>query len=249
MATRVLAFMAHPDDVEFTCAGTLVRLKQEAGCEIVIATATSGDVGTKSHRPEEISRIRHTEALESASLLDAKYYAAGLMDLFVMYDDPTLRRCVEIVRKARPNVVITHPAIDYMVDHENVSRLVRMACFAAPAPNVITYDADPAGVIEELPHLYYVDPADEKDIWGNPIKSQFVVDVTEAMPTKEKMLACHASQRQWLLEHHNIKYIEVMKQWCAARGKAIDRPFGEGFTQHLGQPYPQNNIIAELLKI
>ncbi len=59
---RVLAFMAHPDDVEMTCAGTLVRLKREAGCEIAIATATSGDCGSMDHRPDEIARIRHREA-------------------------------------------------------------------------------------------------------------------------------------------------------------------------------------------
>jgi len=249
MAKRVLAFMAHPDDAEFTCAGTLIRLKQEAQCEIIIATATSGDVGTMGHRPEEISRIRHAEARKAADIIQADYYAAGLKDILVMYDQPSVQRCVEIVRKARPDLVITHPPSDYMVDHEMVSRLARTACFAAPAPNLLTYDANPAPLIEHIPHLYYVDPADEKDIWGNPVKSQLIVDISEAMPLKEKMLACHESQRKWLLEHHNIKYIEVMKQWCAVKGKAVNRPYCEGFTQHLGQPYPQNNLLAELLKL
>ena len=94
MSTRVLAFMAHPDDVEFTCAGTLARLKQEAGCRIAIATATSGDCGSVELRPDEIARIRHREAVAAADILDAEYYAAGAMDLFIMYDEPTLRRCV-----------------------------------------------------------------------------------------------------------------------------------------------------------
>ena len=250
MAMRILSFMAHPDDCEFTCAGTLIRLEQEAGGEITIATSTSGDVGSAARRPEEIARIRHKEAKAAAGLIDAAYYAAGCEDVFVMYDKPTLQRFVEIVRKARPDVVITHPPADYMVDHENVSRLVRTACFAAPAPNVLTYDQDPAPPIEQVPHLYYVDPTELKDPMGTPVTPDFIVDVTGVMETKEKMLACHASQREWLREHHGMdEYMEIMKRMGAQRGKLIERPFGEGFRQHRGHPYPRNNLIAELLKM
>ncbi len=250
MAARVLSFMAHPDDMEFTCGGTLIRLKQEAGCEIVVATATSGDCGSVRHRPDEIARIRHSEAETAARILDAEYYAAGAMDLLIMYDAPTLRRCTEIVRRARPNIVITLPPADYMVDHETVSRLVRTACFGAPIPNFWTEDPDPAAPIESVPHLYYVDPVELKDPFGKPVPPDFVVDITDVLAAKEKMLACHASQREWLREHHGMdEYIEAMKRTGAERGKLIDRPFGEGFRQHRGHPYPQNNIIAELLRI
>jgi LmbE family N-acetylglucosaminyl deacetylase len=250
MATRVLSFMAHPDDCEFTCAGTLIRLKQEAGCEIAIATSTSGDCGSAELRPEEIARVRHEEAKAAARLLDAEYYAAGCVDLLVMYDKPTLMRFVEIVRRATPAVVITHPPADYMMDHENVSRLVRMACFSAGCRNLATYDQDPAPPLEKVPHLYYADPVELKHPCGKPAAPAFVVDITAAIGTKEKMLACHASQREWLRKHHGMdEYIEMMKRMGAERGKMIERPFGEGFRQHLGHPHPQNNAIAELLKM
>jgi N-acetylglucosamine malate deacetylase 1 len=250
MALRVLGFMAHPDDVEFTCAGTLIRLKQEAGCEIAIATATSGDCGTVSDRPDEIARIRHREAKASAALLEAQYYCAGCMDLFVMYDDPSLRRFTEVLRKAQPDVIITQPPVDYMIDHENTGKLVRTACFAAPIPNVLTGDPDPAPLLGKVPWLYYCDPPEHKEIFGEPVKPQFVVDITDVMGLKTDMLACHASQREWLRKHHNIdEYIESMKRGSAARGKLIKRPYGEGFRQYLGHGYPQNNIIAELLNI
>ncbi|MBI4580268.1 MAG: PIG-L family deacetylase [Planctomycetes bacterium] len=250
MALRVLGFMAHPDDVEFTCAGTMIRLKQEAGCEVAIATSTSGDCGTVEHRPDEIARIRHREAKASADLLGAEYYCAGCMDLFVMYDDPTLRRFVEVVRKARPDIVITQPRVDYMIDHENTGRLVRSACFAAPIPNVWTNDPDPAPLLPKVPYLYYCDPPEGKEIYGDVVSPQFVVDVTGVMPLKTDMLACHASQREWLRKHHEIdEYIEAMKRGSAARGKLIGKPYGEGFRQHLGHGYPQDNIIAKLLKV
>ncbi len=250
MATRILAFMAHPDDVEFTCAGTLARLKQEAGCQIVIATATSGDCGTMEHGPAEIARIRHQEALNAAKLLDADYYAGRCTDLLVMYDQPTLRHFVEVVRKARPDIVITHPPDDYMIDHEIVSRLVRTASFGAPAPNFLTFDEDPAPRIEHVPHLYYADPVEGKDLFGREAVPGFVVDITGVMPLKEKTLASHVSQREWLRAHHGMdEYIEAMKRAGAVAGKRIGKTYGEGFRQHLGHAYPQNNRIAELLKI
>lgn len=251
MAKRVLAFMAHPDDVEFTCAGTLARLKNEAGCEIAIATATSGDCGSVRHRPEEIARIRHREAVTSARMLDAAYYCAGSMDVLIVYDEPTIRRFVEVVRKARPDIIITNPPVDYMVDHEMASRLVRTAAFIAPAPNFLTHDPDPALPADIVPHLYYADPTELIDpITGEPVTPDLVVDITDVMPIKEKMLACHASQREWLREHHGMdEYIEMMKRSGAKRGEIIGRSFAEGLRLHRGHPYPQNDIIAELLRI
>ncbi len=250
MPTRVLAFMAHPDDVEFTCAGTLVRLHREAGCQIIVATATSGDCGSVDRRPDDIARVRHVEALAAAKVLNAEYFAAGCMDLLVMYDEPTLRRFVEIVRKARPDIVITHPPEDYMIDHENTSRLVRSACFGAPAPNFVTHDVDHAPRLHAVPALYYADPVELKDLFGRHDEPDFVVDITAVLDVKEKALACHASQRDWLRAHHGMdEYIDMMKRTGTERGKLIDRPAGEGFKQYLGHAYPQKNVITELLKI
>jgi LmbE family N-acetylglucosaminyl deacetylase len=250
MALRVLGFMAHPDDVEFTCAGTLIRLKKEAGCEIAIATATSGDCGTTQYNNADIARIRYNEAKTSAALLGAKYFNAACRDMFVMYDDPTLRRFIEILRKAQPDIVITQPPVDYMVDHENTGKLVRSACFGAPIPNVFTFDPEPAPVLGKIPHLYYCDPPEDKEIFGEPVEPQFVVDITSSIELKTEMLACHVSQREWLRAHHGMdEYVESMKRRAANRAKLIGKPYGEGFRQHLGHGYPQNNIIAELLKM
>ncbi|MBP7933085.1 MAG: PIG-L family deacetylase [Phycisphaerae bacterium] len=249
MAKTVLAFMAHPDDVEFKCAGTLARLKQEAGCRIVIATATSGDCGSVQYPPQEIARIRNQEAKQSAAILDADYYCAGSVDLLIVYNENTIRRFTEVVRKAQPDIVITAPPADYLIDHEMTSHLVRTACFAAPAPNFLTYDIDPAKPIPAVPHLYYCDAVDHKDIHGQPFQSTFVVDITAVQPIKEKMLACHASQRDWLRAHHGIdEYLDMMHRADETNGRLINRPAGEAFRMHAGHGYPQDNIITTLLK-
>jgi LmbE family N-acetylglucosaminyl deacetylase len=249
MTTRVLAFMAHPDDIEFTCAGTLIRLSAEADCHITLATATSGDCGSADQRPDEIARIRHEEAKASAAVINADYYCAQQRDLMIMYDEPTLKQFIELIRKSQPDIVITQPPADYMADHEHVSRLVRMACFSAPVPNISTYDADPAPPLQRVPYLYYVDPLELKHpITGEVVEPSFVVDVSSVIDRKAQMLACHASQREWLRAHHGMdEYIEMMKRTGIARGKLIGRDYGEGFTQHLGHPHPQNNRILELL--
>jgi LmbE family N-acetylglucosaminyl deacetylase len=140
--------------------------------------------------------------------------------------------------------------MDYMIDHENTGRLVRTACFVAGAPNFLTFDPDPAPPFPKIPHLYYADPMEGKDIYGQPVAPDFAVDITEVMPLKEQMLACHVSQREWLRAHHKMdEYIESMKRSARARGQLINRPYAEAFRQHKGHAYPQNNLIAELLKL
>ena len=252
MATKVLAFMCQPGHAEFVCAGTLIRLRQEAGCEIAIATATSGEGGPPGCRPDEIARIHNEEARASARILGAELDHAGCTNLLVMYDEPTLRRFIGIVRKLRPDIVIAPAPVDYRVDHEITSKLVQTACFAAPVPSFWTYDDDPVSPIDTVPHLYYADPIEQKDVFGDQIEADFIVDVTDVMPTKEKMLACHASRREWLSYYHDIdEYAEAMKRFGQMRGREIGRPYGEGFRfrQNLVPGDPRDNIIAELLKL
>ncbi len=245
----ILTFMAHPDDAEFTCAGTLARLHKEAGCRIVIATATSGDCGSATHRPEQIARIRHREAVKAASILKADYCCAGCMDLQIFYDRPTFMRFTEIIRKSRADVIIAPSPIDYMCDHENTSQIVRAASFAAPIPNVMSEDLNPSEPLPAVPWVYYVDPMEGVDHFGRPIDPGFVIDITGTMPIKEKMLACHASQREWLRAHHGMDhYIISMRDWSAARGRLIGAKYGEGFRQHLGHGYPKSNVILDLLR-
>jgi LmbE family N-acetylglucosaminyl deacetylase len=244
----ILAFMAHPDDVEILCAGTLVRLQREHGARIAIATSTSGDKGSIEHGPAEIARIRNGEGKKAAALIDAEFHCLGSNDLMVMYDPPTLAGAVEIVRRVQPDVVITHFPDDYMVDHEITSKLVRTACFAGGVPNFLTGAIAPAPLCSAIPHLYYADPIEGKDLLGRRIEPAQIIDISSTIDMKEKMLACHASQREWLRAHHGMdQYIISMKQWSALRGKEIGAEYGEGFRQHLGHAYPQDNLLGELL--
>lgn len=239
-----LSLCAHPDDVEFFCAGTMALLHRK-GWQIHIATMTPGDCGTKEHSREEISRIRRAEAARAAAMLDGEYHCLECGDIFIMYDRPTLLKAIELLRKVQPAIVFTLCPEDYMVDHTTAGKIAMTACFAGGVTNVETKGAE---AFEPVPYLYYVDPAESKDMFGNKVRPSMVVDISSAMETKEKMLCCHESQRSWLMEHHHMdEYVESMKRWSSTRGKLIGAEYGEGFRQHLGHAFPQDNILEKEL--
>jgi len=236
----VLSLGAHPDDAEFFCAGTLALLRQK-GWEIHIATMTPGDCGTVQYSREEISRIRRAEAAKAASILDGTYHCLECDDIFILYDRPSLLKAIDLMRKVKPAIVFTTSPSDYMVDHEMASKIAQTACFACGVVNVETPGAEP---FEPIPHLYYMDPAEEKDKFGTGIKAGIIVDITDVIDTKENMLCCHKSQRHWLMTHHGMdEYVNMMKKSGQKRGREINSDFAEGFRQHLGHAYPQDNIL------
>src|SRR5690242_9958263 len=113
-----LALLAHPDDIEFLCAGTLIRLKTELGWDVHLATMTAGDCGSAEHGPDEISTIRKAEAKASAERLGASYHCVGALDLRVFLNDDLVDRVVRLLAEVRPGVVFTHSPDDYHTDHE-----------------------------------------------------------------------------------------------------------------------------------
>ena len=244
---RILAVHAHPDDIEFQCAGTLALLKQ-AGCPIAVATMTAGDCGSAELDADEISAVRREEARQAAELLGADYTCLEFKDLSICVDNDSRRRVTELVRKTRPDIVITAPPVDYMSDHEMTSRLVRDATFNASCPNYATQQWDPAPATVKIPHLYYVDPIEGVDWFGQAIAPDFVIDVTATFDLKLKMLACHDSQRAWLRQQHGLdEYLEGCRRWSKQRGSEIGVEYGEAFRQHKGHPYPHDNLLLELI--
>jgi len=243
MPKKVLAVFAHPDDVELMCAGTLALLKKK-GCEIHIATMTPGDKGTAVHSVEEIIKIRKAEAIKSASLLNASYYCLGYMDVFIFYDRDSISKTTTLIRQIQPDIVFTASPRDYMVDHEMTSLIVQSSCFACGMKNMELSEE----AFEPVPYLYYSDAMEGNDKLGNPLQPSIYVDISEMITIKENMLACHESQRNWLLEHHKIdEYILAMKRFSGKRGEEIGTKYAEGFRQHLGHGYPHDNILKGIL--
>ena len=250
---RVLAIGAHPDDVEFLCSGVLVLLK-ELGCELHVATMSLGDAGSVELAGSQIRLVRRKEAEDSCRLMGATYHYAGFSDFGFFNDSVTNRRTTALLREVDPWLVITHPPEDYMSDHEITSRLVRNASFVGSAPNFDTMSYTPVERSSGIPYLYYMQPVENRDIYGRKVLPRFYVDVGDRMEMKKALLSCHESQRNWLKSHHGMdEYVENMCDWSAELGQAASEisatsvAFAEGYRQHLGHSYPRNNVLQELL--
>jgi LmbE family N-acetylglucosaminyl deacetylase len=247
MTPTAIAILAHPDDAEFLCAGTLLRLKKERGWTIYIATMTPGDCGSAEHSPDEIARIRRAEGKAATAAIGAGYHCLEEQDLRVIYSERALEKVTRLLISVAPTVVFTHSPDDYHLDHEQTSKLVRAATFAAPIPNFL-YGRNLLPLPKQIPHLYYCDPLEGVDAFGVQIVPGFRIDISSVIGDKASMLECHESQRDWLRKHHDVdNLVDSMKEWGAAQGAAAGVRYAEGFRQHLGHSYPKSNILAELL--
>lgn len=243
MKKTVLALLTHPDDVEMMCAGTLSLFKKQ-GWDIHIATMAPGDKGTAEYNREEISVIRKAEAKNAAELIGGTYHCLEFEDVYIFYDRETINRTSGLIRKIQPSVVFTSSPTDYMIDHEMTSLVVQTACFSCGIKNLEVEEKP----FDPVPYLYYCDPMEGKDKLGNDILPSMYVDISDEISTKAEMLGCHKSQRNWLLKHHKVdEYILAMKRFAAQRGGEVGVEFAEGFRQHLGHGYPQENVLANIL--
>ena len=245
-ANRILALMPHPDDCEILCAGTLLRLR-EIGYETHIATMTAGDKGSATLDQNEIAAIRIEEAKRAAEVLGAESYVSlNFADLELTFDNPSRRKVAGMLRRINPQIVFTTPPVDYMADHEITSRLVRDACFNACVPN---YDTEGGEMpMSHIPTLYYTDAIGGHDLFGDPARLSCRVDITKQMGKKLEALACHASQRDWLRRQHGVdEYLDATKRWSALRGSEIGVAYAEGFLQHVGHPFPTDDLIKNML--
>ena len=242
----VLAFCAHPDDAEFMCAGTLVLLA-ERGWTVHIATAANGNCGTMTETRWSIAGIRTMEATKAAELIGGTYHCLGCDDGFVMFDRPTLQAAYDLFRKVNPSLVFLPAAKDYMYDHDMTSMVGRAASFIFGAPNASPVPLPEATMV---PYLYYCDPMEGKDpISGEIITPTTYVDITSTLEKKAEMLACHASQREWLRAHHGTdEYIDSMRRHASFRGEPIGISAAEAFVQHKGHPYPADDLLATMFQ-
>jgi len=219
---RILAVGAHPDDLELLCAGTLIKYSKEEHT-VVMAHMCNGNKGHFTIPPEELASIRAEEAKKSAEIIGAEIIQGEYPDLELGIDENSKRTAVNVIRRARPDVIITHSPDDYMVDHINTSRLIVEASFIATLPH---YKSDyPAHNV--IPPVFFMDTL----AGVNFIPTEYV-DITDEIEIKEKMLLCHQSQYIWLRDHDHIDYVDFMKSLSKFRGIQCGVKYAEGFKQY-----------------
>lgn len=195
MAPIVLAAAAHPDDIEYLMAGTLLHLK-EAGASLHYLNIANGCFGTNRQTRDEITAMRLAEARRAAELLGATFHPPLANDMEIVYDLTLLRRLAALVREVQPDILLLQSTNDYMEDHINSARLMASAAFTRSMVNYETipprpsYDKDLA--------VYHAMPVGLSGALREPIEPHFHVDVTAVLQQKCRLLDCHESQKAWL---------------------------------------------------
>jgi len=215
----LLAIGAHPDDVELTCGGTLIKAAR-SGHRTAIVDLTGGETGThgsKSRRGEEAAR--------AAKVLGVAERAnAGLPDAGLHNTDQSRRAVVELIRRFRPRVVILPYPIGRHPDHRLASELARDASYLAGLTNY------PAGGEPHRPEKILYTLAYRED----PVKPTFVVDITGEFANKLEAIRCYASQFDGIMAAGEIfpageDIYENVRMHCARAGSLIRTAYGEPY--------------------
>lgn len=219
-----MAIVAHPDDIEFSCAGTLARWAKE-GCRISFVLCTSGDVGIDEPdmTREKAGKIRETEELAAAKILGAAEV------IFIREPDgllqPTLelrRRLVREIRRFRPEVVVAgDPTIvwagnDYInhPDHRAAASAALDAVFPAAGQPNLFQEFEDEGIRAHKPRKVYVTS------WTG---ADHFVNIDDTIDQKIQSLRAHKSQmKDWDPE-------PSIKSWAAESAKGKEMNYAESF--------------------
>jgi LmbE family N-acetylglucosaminyl deacetylase len=234
---NILAVGCHPDDLEIGCGGTLARYAR-GGHTVVMCIVANGNQGHAVIMPEALRAIRRAEALAAGERLGAaQTLTLDVPDLLVSSENAgTVRKLVEVIRRTRPDLIITHSPEDYMRDHVEVSRLVFDASFSASVPHFSTGEAEgegggpgnTPGIAEIAPivPLYYMDT-----LAGVNFLPTEYVDVTETIEDKLEALGRHESQVRWMRDHDGIDFLDFVRTVAKFRGLQCGAQYAEGFRQ------------------
>ncbi|MGB2713105.1 MAG: PIG-L deacetylase family protein [Vicinamibacterales bacterium] len=229
---RALAVAAHPDDIEFMMAGTLLLLR-ERGWEIHYLNVSSGNLGSLRMSPVETARSRRREARAAADVLRAVWHAPICDDLEIFYENRTLRRLGAIVREVDPDVVLTHSPQDYMEDHMITARLAVSAAFVRGMPGYRTAPARKPAAREVT--IYHASPHGLRDGLRRRVHPGAFVDTSTVHAVKRTALACHVSQGTFLDATQGMdSFVRTMEEFSLEVGRLSRKfRFAEGWRRHL----------------
>lgn len=249
MRRTALAIFAHPDDIEYFAAGTLLLLR-EANFETHYFNLSTGSCGSIEMDAEETRRVRLEEAKNAAAILGAHFHPPICDDLEILYELPLLRKVAGVVREVKPTIVLTHPPQDYMEDHCNTCRLAVTAAFTSGMPN---FETDPPSreTYSDDVFVYHSMPHGLCDQLRVPAMADSYVDTTSVIDRQREALAAHASQQNWLDHSQGANsYLQVLDDLAAKVGMRSGKySKAEGWRRHLHLGYSSHDEdpLSEIL--
>ncbi len=227
----VLAVAAHPDDIEFNMAGTLLLLK-DAGADIHMWNLSRGGCGSVTYSYQDTTRMRWEEAQASAKEAGATIHPPIAEDLAILYDPALIARVAAVVREVKPDIILTHSPQDYMEDHMTTCRLVVTGAFAHGMPNYATNPPVEPWMGDTV--IYHAMPHGLRDGLRRLIRAGQYVDISTTLARKRAMLAQHRSQKEWLDVSQGMdSYLLEMEFVSRQVGKMSGRfKYAEGWRRH-----------------
>ena len=245
---RAIAIGCHPDDIEFSMAGTLLLLQQE-GYEIHYMNVADGSLGSDRYGREELAVLRRSEAMAAAVLAGAVWHPDICSDMGVFYNAELLGALLPVIREVAPEIILTHGPYDYMEDHVNTGRLAVGAAFARGMGNAKTVRF--AAPIQTPVAVYHCAPHAFGDMLNRPVKLELFTYIASMLETKKEMLRSHRSQKEWLDASQGMDaYLDDMILRAEFYGRESGQfRYAEGWIRHnpLGLSTPDFDPLTAAL--
>jgi LmbE family N-acetylglucosaminyl deacetylase len=218
-AERVLAVVAHPDDAELLCAGTLARARAD-GASIGVCVLCRGDKGQSPRRIPNLAAVRGKEMAASARLLQAELFSGGFPDGELREGPAQRRKLIEIFRQFQPTLVLAHAREDYHADHRAASALAEAVSWFCASRGHRT--RSPA--LATPPALWWMDTVNMSGF-----EPGFFVDISPFLDLKARLLACHKSQLQRAAETDFSPLEDLLRLQARTRGSQAGVAAAEAF--------------------
>ena len=224
MKLDILAFAAHPDDVELSCSGTIIKHIQQ-GKKVGVVDLSQGELGTRGS-----AEIRRKEASVASKIMALSVREnLAMADGFFQNDKAHAEKIIQMLRKYQPEVVFANAVEDRHPDHGRASQLVSEACFYSGLTKIATsLDGKEQKAWRPKAVYHYIQ--------DRYMKPDFVVDVSEFVDQKMEAIKAFASQfhdatsKEPPTPISSSDFFEFIKSRMREYGRVVGVEFGEGFT-------------------
>ena len=224
MQVDILAFGAHPDDVELSAAGTILRHIRQ-GRKVAVVDLTQGELGSRG-----TIDTRYSEAADASAILGLSARVnLKMADGFFEHNEENLRKVVEQIRYFRPEIVLANAIQDRHPDHPKGSKLVSEACFLAGLRKIeTTLNGEKQEAYRPKAVYHYI-----QDRHSSP---DFVVDVTDFVDVKFESIKAYKTQfydpdsKEPQTPISGEEFFEFLRGRMSEYGRQIGVQYGEGFT-------------------
>ncbi len=224
----ILAIGVHPDDVELSCSGTLLR-HIDQGKTVGLLDLTRGELGTRGN-----AEIRTAEANEAAQLMGAAFRVnADMADGFFQYEKENLLKIIRVIRACQPEIVLANAINDRHPDHGRAAKLTADACYFAGLTKIETLDLDGKNQERWRPNAVY------HYIQDYTLKADFVVDISPYINQKFELIKTFRSQfylpeaseyeEELQSPISSKQFMEFLRAKTATYGRAAGFDHAEGF--------------------